>query len=328
MPILPAKSFDAWAQASIVDDTVILLHGENEDLKRDCLARLYRTIDADPRDAFRTVRLEPSDIDADISRLADEIGAVSMFGGVRLVAARCQTRRAIETSELVLSLPRVSCLVVILTGEIAEPDTLRRLSDKNTDFVAVHCEEEHAGDLRAFVLNELEKLDLGADGGALDAFLTLVAEDRASIRGEIEKLACYLGSPGRISLDDVHSVVADGAGLITEAATQAMMAGRTDLLASALDRMNANGVDSSAALLAAAWQLQSLHKAKARRWSGADRGMARLLGEQDIRGMALLLHMAVERARMDSRTAAVTNQQALLSITRLIETRSRRAQRG
>ena len=327
MPTLSAKAFQELLGGGLPRGAIVALHGANETLKSDLLKSIYRSMDVDPHDPFRVVRLENTDLDSDSARLADELTAISMFGGSRLVLAHCAARRMAERAELALSLPRGECVLALSSGALSEGQDLRSLAGAHRDILEIECAEEAAGDFRAFVVAELARRDVTLDAAALDTFLQLVGEDRPAARAEIEKACCYLGAPGSLTSDEIVAVVADGAGFVAGEIAKAAVAGRLTDIARGLDEMDASGADPQQALMAASWQCANLYRGKLKRWAFADRGTARNLSEAELRQIMGSLNEAVLRARRDSTVGAVASRHALLALARTVDAKARKSRR-
>jgi DNA polymerase-3 subunit delta len=327
MPTVPPRALAASLASGAPVGAIVVLHGGNEALKGDLLKAIQKAAGADPHDPFRVVRLESGDLESDPARLADELTAVSMFGGSRLVVARCAPRRLVEHVELALALPRGDCVLVLACGPLTEPQELRTLAANNAALMDVECAEEDSGDFRVFVLHELSARDIALDAEALETFLRLVGEDRPAARAEIEKASCYLGEPGALTSQDIISIVADGAGVVSDTLALAAIGGRIDSVAAGLDQIEAAGVDAQQALLSAARQSLGLHKAKVRRWHAADQGPGRLLTESDLRDISHALNDAVLRARRDAFVGSAAGAHSLLALARSVQNKARRPRR-
>lgn len=327
MATIHPRTFAALLVSGAPAGAIVALHGANEALRGDLLKAIYEATAVDPRDPFRVVRLETGDLDSDPARLADELTAVSMFGGSRLVVVRCASRRLVEHVELALSLPRADCVLVLACGALTEPQELRTLAAANAALIDVECAEENAGDFRAFVLEELSARDIALDAEALETFLRLIGEDRPAARAEIEKASCYLGAPGALTSQDIFAIVADGVGVVSDTIALAAIGGQIEGVAAGLDQIEAAGVDVQQALLSAARQSLALHKGKVRRWHSADQGVARRLTEGDVRDIARALNDAVLRARSEPFVGLVGGKHALLALARSIQNKTRRQNR-
>ena len=64
---------------------IILIYGPDRGLVSERAAEVAAKTGVDLKDDFAVLKLESSDLSGDPGRLADEFGAISLFGGDRLV---------------------------------------------------------------------------------------------------------------------------------------------------------------------------------------------------------------------------------------------------
>lgn len=130
-----------------------------------------------------------------------------------------------------------------------------------------------------------------------------------------------------MSRQDIVAIVADSVGVVSDAVALAAIGGQIEGVAAGLDRIESAGVDAQQALLSAARQSLALHKAKVRRWHGADQGAARRLTEGDVREIVRALNDAVLRARSEAFISLLGGKHALLALARSIRNKTRRPNR-
>ena len=90
---LAANRVESFVKAP--DVPAVLIYGPDAGLVKERLDRLTRSVLADPSDPFRLADLSMPMLKEDPARLADEIAALSMMGGRRVVQigrASCRER--------------------------------------------------------------------------------------------------------------------------------------------------------------------------------------------------------------------------------------------
>ena len=100
----------------------VLVYGPDDGLVRDRTGELVAQFADDPKDAFQVARLAPGDLTSDPARLADELAAIPMLGGRRLVVVESATDALAATVESALALSALS--EAVTGGRVQALDTL------------------------------------------------------------------------------------------------------------------------------------------------------------------------------------------------------------
>lgn len=322
MPAPTARDFEKALTTGGAAPAVTILHGDNENLKTDLFRAVCKSIGVSPDDPFRFVRLEGEAVDVEGGRLADELGAISMFGGERLVHLRTSARLAERGIIQALDIPG-DWRLVVECPDLREASWFATLvRDKRV--AGIYCGEQNAGDFRAFVTEELARAGLDADAEAIDRLISLTGDDRASVRTEIMKLSALLGPEAQVSTRDIDDVVADASSMLADEVAIAAFEGECEQLARALDRMMATGSDPVQALGAAHRSALSLLRSKTRQWgSSRNEKHAPAWTAGELRSMVRSLGAAVRQTRSDSGNAGVIAERALVAIGQAARARRR-----
>lgn len=263
----------------------VLVYGPDAGLARERAEGLARRLVADFRDPFNYIELSDADLKGEPGRLADEAAALSFAGGERVVRYRASGEAATPAVATLIELLdsgrlKPNALVIIEGGDLSPRSVLRMLFEKAKSAVALPCYADGPGALRALATAMAREEDLSFDGEALDFLVSLLGEDRAVARAEIEKLLLFKGPrssadarnsvPRVITRADVRAILVDGAGDATEEAASAAADGDAGELARALFRTAAAGA-SPISLLRALWrQFARLREAQARIAEGSN----------------------------------------------------------
>lgn len=313
---LSARDFEKSLPQAIKGKRVVVLVGDNIQIKGDLFRLLRRSLSIEADDPFRFVQLDSDALDADPSRLGDELGAISMFGGSRLIRAMTTPRQAESILEVADKAPEGEWLLIVDTEELARPQS-------NGGVLVVACASEKGGDFHAFVRAEFERAGVRLEEGALEFLVPLLGDDRAAARGEVEKLALLADTSKPITLDDVRSVVADASTLVADEIAVAALSGNLAALNLALNRLGSTGSDATAALGAASRQVLNLFRGRANQWKGRPDQPLQGLSTADLRSLALSLQTAILQTRSDGANAALVAERALVSLGNAVRTRRR-----
>ena len=291
--------------------SIYVLHGENDELKAELFTEIRNALGVTLDDPFRLARLSGEDLDSDQGRLADELGAISMFGGSRLIHVTASARVGMRAAEQGLAIIQGDVCLVVVSPDISDADGFAELA-ADRRVAAIACGEEGAGNLHAFVTAEFAKAQLACDQPAIEALILLVGGERAAIRGEIEKLAALLGPGGRVDMDHIREVVADASTMVADSVAAAAMAGESGELARLLDRLEIAGSDPVQALGAAHRLVLNMHRAKVRQWGGRNDARGPAWSAAETRGLVRSLGAAVLQCRSDGPNAALLAERTLV----------------
>lgn len=238
----------------------VLVFGPDEGLVRERAEMLARQVVEDPSDPFRVARLTPDALKAEPSRLADEMAAISMLGGrrlVRLEGAQDGQAGAIEAA----TAAGEDALLVATAGELPPRSRLRKLFEQSRHLLAIGCYPEEGRDLTAFLRETLEEAGLRISADALDFLAGALGGDRQVMRRELEKLGLYKrGDDDRtVTLEDARDCVGDSAARSLAEIAEAVTGGRTGRLDHLLDTAFATGESPVAVLRVVSRRFQQLH---------------------------------------------------------------------
>jgi len=256
-----------------------LFYGRDLGVVRERAQGLAEKVCERPDDPFDVALVGEGDLDAEPGRLEDELMALSMMGGRRLVRLRLASDRAAIDKLAAAALEshaagqfNPDAFLLIEAGGLGRDSALRRAAEKQPAAVAIPCYEDEIGDLARLAREALAQDRLGLTAEALDLFVRRLPHERGVARREIERLALYLGpGSGRTGsagdLADFLGVEPDAS--LAEAAEDAF-GGRLAAAQGNLRRAAAEGDGGPAAVRALGQHLARLRRTQALRRSGAD----------------------------------------------------------
>jgi DNA polymerase-3 subunit delta len=242
---------------------VVLLYGEDVGLIRERAELLVRAVIGARDDPFRLAELDRDGV----GRIGEEMAALALTGGRRVVRLREASDAAAAEVERVLERAGDS-LLVMEAPRLAARAKLRALVERAPAGAAIGCYPDEGRSLQQTIRETLAQRGVTADAEALDWLGTQLGADRAATRGELEKLALYAGPGGRIDLAAAQAVVGDLAGLSLDDVLFAATAGDAAQTDRALERALAEGATPVGVLRAALLHLQRLARARAAMGAG------------------------------------------------------------
>ena len=245
-----------------------LIHGRDLGVVRERATELAGKATARPDDPFDAAFLTEADLDARPARLEEELAAVSMMGGRRLVRVRLgDAARPERTTAEALSIHlegrlNPDAFLLIEAGDLGRDSALRRLAEKADGCASIACYEDEVGDLVRFAREALAAEGLGLTAEAQQLFVSRLPHERGVARQEIERLILFLGpgsgaTAGPKDLEDFLGVEPEAS--LAEAASEAF-GGRLGPAQASLRRAAREGMGGAAAVRA-----MSSHLARLRR---------------------------------------------------------------
>jgi DNA polymerase-3 subunit delta len=219
----------------------ILLFGPDRGLAKSRAAALSRLWLPEADADFGATILTADDLSADPSKLADEMSALSLLGGARLVRLRLDhERQAAAISKTLKDLDanphKAEAKLIIEAGDLTPRSAIRKMAEAAKHFAAIGCYPANARDLREQITTGLAERFIGIEPNALDFWTPLLEGDFALAAGEIEKMALYKGygesenasETIKVTMDDILAVAAGGQSASIDAIITAAMSGQLD----------------------------------------------------------------------------------------------------
>ncbi|WP_394693121.1 DNA polymerase III subunit delta [Hyphobacterium sp.] len=220
------------------DLTAWLIYGPDRGLVRERANLLVKALVDDPDDPFNVTKLTDEDLKADPAMLADNMAALSMMGGDRLVRVQISTEAggapiAEFLKEFEAGKMPAEAWLVVEAGDIKPAGKLRKTFEPAKKALAAPCYAETGRDLVAFVDDALAAEGLHLESDARARFLPLIEGDRGVARSEVDKLILYKGpkevrgdGEGAITLADIEASAAAGGDAALDRVVDTAMSGR------------------------------------------------------------------------------------------------------
>jgi DNA polymerase-3 subunit delta len=311
----------------------VLVFGSNNGLVRERADRCAKAVVPDLSDAFRIADLGADVLRKDPARLGDEVGAISMFGGRRVVRVRDATDGLAALFEGFLGDPIGDAFVVVEAGELNKTSSLRKLFEGAKAAGAIECYDDRPEDTARLVREAMEASGWKIEPDALAYLSDALQADRRLARSELEKLSAYLGRAkgGTLSRAEAVTLIGESGAVEADEIADAVVAG--DL--QKLDRLIAKATESAVSWTGVAGAALRLFQRLAASAEGAapawgrsnyygQRMQAQLAGWDHarlVKAMKLLSECEAQTRTTGLPEAAIA-QQALLQVA-MLKTRGR-----
>ena len=256
---LQPKAVDGFLRSPDPRIRAVLFYGPDNGLVRDRAMTVGRTVVQDLSDPFRVTEMLGRAVAEDPARLAAEAAAIAFTGGRRLIRVReAEDNTTAAFTAFLANLPPGDSLVVVEAGDLASRSKLRALFEGADAAVAIPCYVEEEASLGRVIADILHGHGLSADPDALTFLAGNLVGDRMVARGEVEKLALYMGGEKRVRLEDAQACVGDSAALSLDEPIWAAAEGDFPTLDRSLARLFAEGMSPVAVLRTAQRHFQRL----------------------------------------------------------------------
>ncbi|HEY1448511.1 MAG TPA: DNA polymerase III subunit delta [Caulobacteraceae bacterium] len=255
-----------------------LLHGRDLGVVRERAAELAAKVTDRPDDPFDCALLTDTDLENEPARLEEELAAVSMLGGRRLVRLKLTGGgvRADRTAAEALAAHlegrlNPDAFLLMEAGDLGRDSGLRRAADKADACASIPCYEDDIGDLARFTREALAAEGLGLTAEALELFVSRLPHERGVARQEIERLVLFLGPGAGVTAgakDLVDFLGVEPEASLAEAASDAF-GGRLAAAQVGLRRAAREGHGGAAAVRALTVHLARLRRIAVARHAGA-----------------------------------------------------------
>ena len=290
----------------------ILIYGPDRGLVSERAAALSKTVGVDLNDAFSVVKLDSQDIKDDPARLVDEINAIALFGGSRLVWVRNagNDRSIVAAFEAVSADPPDETLLIVEAGDLKKGAALRKAAESGSSCMALPCYADDHRSLQALIDEELGAANLKIAPELRRLLADHLGGDRLASRGELRKLALYCHGQDRIEEADIEAIMGDASALSVDEAVDSVLTGDLAGLDHALARIVASKTPVAQVLQACLRQFQLIDAVRGR-IEGQSHPPAQAIGEA-ARRLHFRRKPAFERAaRAWSGSATASALQAL-----------------
>jgi DNA polymerase-3 subunit delta len=240
-----------------------LFHGPDESGSRALAMQLLRGLG----NAEKFIVMSQS-VKADPAALADEAGAMALFGGKRAIWIEPAGDEIAEAVEALLETPASESAVVALAGSLRKTSSLLKLAEAHPAALA-HCSYVPEGrDMERVVAELAREAGLRVTPDVAQRLATSANNNQAIAAQELEKFALFLGAdpanPRELDHASIDMLGADSAEGDLMRLGDLALAGRMDELLDELSRLPHGGSDAVPILRALQRRLLMLAPLRAR----------------------------------------------------------------
>jgi DNA polymerase-3 subunit delta len=250
MAVLKWTGIEGFRRSGADKAAAVLLYGPDGGTVRERARELVIAVAGSVDDPFAVVRLDDAGLLADPARLIDEVQALSLGGGRRVVWVENAGAGFVKAMGL-LATSATGNLVVAEAGALSRSAGLRALFEPAQHLWIVPCYEDSIIDLERLIAEELDAKGMATDMEVRQALIELIGADRRLSRQELSKLALYCHGRSHVTLADVEAVCGDAGDLSADDLLNAVFDGAIGDADQAFMRLRDSG-QSGAGLIAMA----------------------------------------------------------------------------
>jgi len=178
-------------------------------------------------DPFALLKLDVSDLQGDPGRLLDEVNALGLFGGEKLIWLRGvnNEKPVLDAVQTILGQGAPANTLLIEAGDLKKGSGLRKIVEPSRTVAVIPCYADDARALNALIDTELASDSLTITSEARRHLIDQLGGDRVASRNEIRKLALYCRGMGRIEEHHVDEIIGDASSVSADDAVDAILTG-------------------------------------------------------------------------------------------------------
>jgi DNA polymerase-3 subunit delta len=239
-----------------------LFHGPDEAQSRALAARLLEGLGASK------FLVSAGAVKADPASLADEAGALSLFGGRRVIWIEPATRDIEEAVATLLAAPAVESPVVAIAGSLPKTSALLKLAESSPAALAFASYAPEGQDAVRMVVDLGRRYGLKISPPIAEQVAGAAGNDQAIVARELEKLALYVDasphSPKELDHEALDAVGAEAAEGDFQRLADLALGGAIEQLTEELARLPAAGAEAIPVVRSLQRRLLMLAPARAR----------------------------------------------------------------
>ena len=230
MAEVKSHEFDGFLKRKPLPVRLFLIYGPDRGLVSERAAALAAISGVDLADAFSVVKLDAGEVGNQPGRLIDEMNAIGLFGGDRLVWIRNagSEKGLADALDILAGMPAGPSTLIIEAGDLKKGAALRKAAETSTQAAAIACYADDGRALQTLIDQELSAEGLRISPAARERLVETIGGDRLASRNEVRKLALYCRGKELIEEQDVEDIVGDASAISTDDAIDAILKGDRD----------------------------------------------------------------------------------------------------
>lgn len=240
----------------------ILVYGPDGGLVRERV-NMLTALAVPSGDGFNITDIQEEKLLADPALLADELSAMSLLGGKRVVRIRAHSEKLAGIIEEAVAHTQEGNMLIVSAEELTPRSALRTAFEKSPLLAALACYKEDSRAREATIRTALSEQGIQCDGDVLRYLTEHLGNDRGVTLSELEKILVYKGDDTHLTLEEASALVGYNDDLSSDDVCQAVAGGDVAAADNALSRLLAEGAQPIMLLRSVTRYLQKLYSLRA-----------------------------------------------------------------
>lgn len=211
---IAVSQIESFLRGFQANQRAVLFYGPDHGLVAERAQAILAKVLPNPEDPFALTDISGDAIREDPARLFDEVAAISLLGGRRVVRIRDNAEKATDAiADLFANppsgRPEELAFVLVQADDLDKKSRLRALFESATEAAAVPCYHDEVAGLSGIIRQELAARQLQATSDVVAYLSDVLRGDRMLVRLEMEKLDLYAGPEKKLTAEMVKACTAD-----------------------------------------------------------------------------------------------------------------------
>lgn len=206
MKIAP-KAVEAFLATPDRECHAVLLYGPDSGLVRDRAKRMAAAVLSGNDDPLALLDITEATLTEDPARLADELSAISMLGGKRVIMVRDAGDKTTKIVESASDCFNSDVFLIVCGDELNTRSSLRAWFEKDAKCAAIACYRDEVRDVQDAIRKVIGGAGVAIDREASEYLAQQLGNDRYVTYQELEKLVTYAGDSKRLTVEDIRLLV-------------------------------------------------------------------------------------------------------------------------
>ncbi len=227
MAEIKSHEFDRFVEKGAELYRFYVIYGPDRGLVSERAGQIARRTGVSLDDPFSLLKLDVGDLQGDPGRLMDEVNALGLFGGDKLIWLRGvnNEKPVLDAVQAILEQGAPANTLLIEAGDLKKGSGLRKIVEPSRHVAVVPCYADDARALNALIDAELAPEALVITPEARRHLMDQLGGDRVASRNEIRKLALYCRGLGRIEEHHIDEIIGDASSVSADDAVDAVLTG-------------------------------------------------------------------------------------------------------
>lgn len=185
----------------------VLVYGPDNGLVRERCNAIIKTLLAGNDDPFALTEISEKTLKDDPVRLAEECGAMSLTGGMRVIVLSDLADKFSTVIEQAIPYLGNQTYLVATGGDAGPRTAMRQLFEQHKQLAALPCYKDEGMSLVMLIRKTLEGHGLHASRDVVDYLSRELGNDRYVTYSELEKITLYKHGESTLTLEDAERLV-------------------------------------------------------------------------------------------------------------------------